>query len=71
MLAVKGARDGIHHDREGGDAPQAAGLSHRADSLPPAIPRCVGGARQPPAPEHGTAEGALGAVGGGRAPCVP
>jgi len=35
MWVVQVARDGVYQDWAGGQAPQAAGLSHRQDPLPP------------------------------------
>lgn len=70
MVVVKGARDSVHQDWEGGHAPQAAGLSHRKDLLHPAVPLLVVGALPQLAPEPGTPQRPLGPVMGGFHACL-
>jgi hypothetical protein len=44
MLAIEGACDSVHQDREGGPAPQTTRLPEREDPLDPAIALRVVGA---------------------------
>jgi hypothetical protein len=62
MLAIEGARDRVHQDRERAEAPQATRLPQREDPLDPTIALRVVGALHQLAPEDGKPQRPLGPV---------